>query len=317
MKKGVIKKGVIISNNEINYSLIKTVGNGGSAVVWKAHSNGYNYAIKFIDSNDKNKVKRFNKELGFCKNNLNKNIVSIIADGVFEGIQYYIMPLYPKTLRNIIDDEQDADVLVKYLLQLCYAVKFIHKHRENIIHRDIKPENILIDGKQLVLADFGIAHFKDSSLTQENDLLANRNYLAPEQKIKNNAKNVGKQADIYALGLIINECFTKQKPVGSSFKNIADNYPLFYEFDTLVFNMIRQNANERFSIDIVIAELKIISGRIRQDLLKLKGRLLDDNYPLNISKRSLNIIIQRASEDLLFAKTVFKNKSVEEIGKYN
>lgn len=317
MKKGVLKKRVIIPNNDVNYALIKSVGNGGSAVVWKAHANGNNYAIKFIDSDDKNKIKRFNKELVFCKNNLNKNIVSIIADGVFEGVRYYIMPLYPKTLRNVIDAEKDADVLVKYLLQLCDAVKFIHKHKENIIHRDIKPENILIDGKQLVLADFGIAHFKDSSLTQENDLLANRNYLAPEQKIKNNAKNIGKSADIYALGLIINECFTKQNPAGSSFKIIADNYPLLYEFDTLVFNMIRQNANERFSIDIVIAELKIIYGKIRQNIQEIKERLLDNNYPRNISNGSLNIIIQRASEDLLFAKTVFKNKSVEEIGKYN
>jgi len=314
-----MKKGVVISNNNVDYSLIEPIGEGGSGVVWKAQANGNNYAIKFLNPTDKNKdkIERFNKELTFCKSNQNKNIISIIADGKFKEKQYYIMPLYPKTLRDVIDKEEDADVLVKYIIQLCNAVRFIHKHKAGVIHRDIKPENILIDGKQLVLADFGIAHFNDSSLTKKGKLLANRNYSAPEQKLKNNANNIGKPADIYALGSIINECFTKQNPAGSSIKIIADDYPLFYELDTLVSNMIKQNANERFSIDTVIAELKFIYGNIKQNLQEIKEDLLYPNYTLNISKITLNKIIKRASEDLLFAKITFENKSVEEIEKYN
>ena len=315
--KDIVKRKVEISNNNINYSLIKKIGGGGSGVVWAAKANGNNYAIKFLNSTDKDKIKRFNKELTFCKNNQNKNIVSIIGDDEFKGIQYYIMPLYPKTLRNVIDEEKDVDVLVKYIFQLCNAVRFIHKHKAGVIHRDIKPENILIDGKQLVLADFGIAHFNDSSLTKKGDLLANRNYLAPEQKAKNNANNIEKSADIYALGLIVNECFTKQNLAGSSFRIIADDYPLYYEFDTLVSNMIKQNANDRFSIEIVIAELKFIYGNIKQNLQEIKEGLLYVDYPQSISKKILNQIIKRASEDILFAKMVFKKKSIEEIEKYN
>ncbi|HAF27968.1 MAG TPA: hypothetical protein DCG75_02875 [Bacteroidales bacterium] len=312
-----MKKGVVISNNNVDFSLIKEIGGGGSGVVWKAQANDNNYAIKFINSTDNNKVERFIKELEFCKNNQNKNIVSIIADGEFKGKLYYIMPLYPKTLRDVINEEKDADVLVKFIFQLCNSVSFIHKHKEGVIHRDIKPENILIDVKKLVLADFGIAHFNDSSLTKKGDLLANRNYLAPEQKVKNNANNIEKSADIYALGLIVNECFTKQNLAGSSFRIIADDYPLYYKFDTLVSNMIKQNAKERFSIDTIIAELKFIYGNIKQNLQEIVEGLLSVNYPQNISKRTLSKIIKRASEDLLFAKTVFENKSVEEIGKYN
>ena len=314
-----MRKGVVISNNNVDYSLIEPIGEGGSGVVWKVHANGNNYAIKFINSTDKNKdkIERFNKELTFCKNNQSKNIISIIGDGEFDGKRYYIMPLYTKTLRNVIDEEKDADVLVKYIFQLCNAIKFIHKHKAGVIHRDIKPENILIDGKQLVLADFGIAHFNDSSLTNKGDLLANRNYLAPEQKLKNNANKIDKAADIYSLGLIVNECFTKKNPAGSSFKIIADDYPLFYEFDTLVSNMIKQSANERFSIDTVIAELKFIYGNLKQNLQEIKEGLLYVDCSVNISKITLSKIIKRASEDILFAKIVFENKSVEEIEKYN
>lgn len=85
------------------------------------------------------------------------------------------------------------------------------------MHRDIKPKNVLInpDTRRLVLADFGIAHFKDSSLTKNGDLLANRNYLAPEQMRRNNTLAIGKPADVFALGLVINEMFTKQNAGGT------------------------------------------------------------------------------------------------------
>jgi len=312
-----MKKGDVISISKVDYLLIKTIGNGGSGDVWEAQTNSDTYAIKIINSIDTDKIERFNKELSFCKNNQNKYIISIIADGEFAGRRYYIMPKYSKTLRNVINEEKDADVLVKYIFQLCNAIKFIHKHRAGVVHRDIKPENILIEGKNLVLADFGIAHFSESTLTKKGDLLGNRHYSAPEQKNKIKPENIGKPADIYALGLIINECFTKQNPAGASFKIIADDYPLLYEYDTLVSNMIKQNANERLTIDTVITELKFKYGKIKQNIQEIKNVLIDNDYPQNIEKKTLNEVIQRASEDLLFANFVFRSKSVEEIRKYN
>ena len=50
-KNGVqFKKGVVITDNKVSYSLSKSIGNGGSGVVWKAQSNDNHYAIKFINS---------------------------------------------------------------------------------------------------------------------------------------------------------------------------------------------------------------------------------------------------------------------------
>lgn len=310
-----MKKEKIVDDAGTCYTLIDKIGNGGSGVVWKATANNEDYAIKFLDSTESIKKERFEKELKFCKETPHKNICSVIAEGEHKGKPFYVMPLYEKTLREIIRDEKDPDLLVKYILQLCVAVKFAHK--KGVVHRDIKPENILIKGKDLVLADFGIAHFKDSSLTKRGDLLANRNYSAPEQKLKNNADKIKKSADIYALGLVINECFTKQNPTGSSFKVIADDYPLYFKLDTLVENMTRQNPNERFTIEDVIVELKYIHGTIKKDLQEIKAILLKYEYPNNISRKILNKIIKRVSEDLLFAKYVFENIPAEEIRKYN
>jgi len=310
-----MKKGELIDCNNVSYSLIEPIGNGGSGEVWKATSNEGYFAIKFLHSNETNKVIRFENELKFCKENTHKNFCSIIAEGEHNGKRFYVMPLYEKTLREIIRDEKNPDILVKYILQLCVAVKFAHN--KGVIHRDIKPENILIACKKLVLADFGIAHFKNSVLTKSNDLLVSRNYLAPEQKLKNNAMHIEKSADIYALGLVINECFTKQNPAGSSFKLIADDYPLYFKLDTLVENMTKQNPNERFTIEDVIVELKYIYGSIKQDLQEIQVILLEDEYPKDISIRTLNKVISRASEDILFAKMIFETKSLEEINKIN
>ncbi len=310
-----MKKGEVITCNNVSYSLIESIGNGGSGVVWRVKVNSEYYAIKFLDSTENDKIERFEKELKFCKENFHKNIISVIGEGEYKEKRYYIMPLYPKTLKKVIEKEEDPDILIKYILQLCNSIQIAHS--KGVVHRDIKPENILIDGKKLVLADFGIAHFKDSSLTKHGDLLANRNYLAPEQKLKNNAKNIEKSADIYALGLIMNECFTKQNPAGSSFKIIANKYPLFFKLDTLVENMTKQNPNERFTIVDVIVELKFIYGKVKQDLQEIKEILLKNDYPNEISNKTLNKIIKRVSEDLLFANYIFKNKSLEEIRKYN
>lgn len=305
-----------ITIDQTNYKLIETIGNGGSADVWKARSNENEYAIKIIrSSSEKNKIARFKKEIEFCKKNNHKNIIKIIAEGEQNGNLFYVMPLYSHTLRDLINCEKNADTLISSILKLCNALKFIHT--KGIIHRDIKPENILIEGKDLVLADFGIAHFKDFQQTKKRDLLANRNYMAPEQKKGKNANSITEAADIFALGLIINECFTKQIPLGFNFKLIADSYPLYSDLDNLVTNMIRHNPENRLNINSVITEITFIHHKIKQDLKDIAFVLKEQTEFRNFKQPVLKTIIQRASEDILFGKILFTSKSLEELNKYN
>ncbi|MDD2982098.1 MAG: serine/threonine-protein kinase [Crocinitomicaceae bacterium] len=310
-----MKKGEQINIDQATYELIESIGNGGSGVVWKAKCNGNEYAIKFINSADTKKIKRFEKEIEFCKIGNHKSIIKVIADGKHNDKPCYVMPLYPQTLRDLIAIEKDENVLISFILKLCGALKYIHK--KGIFHRDIKPENILIKGRNLVLADFGIAHFKDFKLTEKGELLVNRNYAAPEQKTKDNANNITEAADVFALGLIINECFTKQNPLGSDFKLIAHSYPLYAELDNLVTNMIRQNPEDRPSVDSVITEIKFIHHEIKQNLEDIANNLRKQTQFPQIKKSVLRTIIRRASEDILFGKILFASKSYKELKKYN
>lgn len=311
------KKQKVIEIDGVEYNLIAHKGSGGSGSVWAAESAGNRFAIKFFktESLTTDKKARFEQEIKFCKSSNHKNIIKVIADGEYDGSPCYVMPHYTRTLRDVIQEEIDTDLLLKFLLDICSALKYIH--RKGIKHRDIKPENILIDGNTLVLADFGVAHFKDHHITKKGDLLANRNYTAPEQKLRNNALNVDEAADIYAFGLIINECFTKQNPAGTAFELIADSYPLLYELDHLVENMIKQQSSDRFTIKEVETQLKFINKKIRQNLQEVNLILRESYHNADIKKPVLNKIYKRACEDILVGKYAFRELTNHQLQGYN
>lgn len=68
-----------ITIGNTNYKLIKSIGNGGSGVVWEVQSNGSEYAIKFINSDDSGKIARFRKEIDICKTFNHKNIIKCLS----------------------------------------------------------------------------------------------------------------------------------------------------------------------------------------------------------------------------------------------
>ncbi len=309
-------KGCKIRIENKNYELIKQIGQGGSGVVWLSECDGIKYAIKFLhDKKDKNKKERFIQEINFCKESTHKNIIKVIAEEELDDYICYVMPHYEKTFRDIVDDYSVTNIKkLEYIEELCEAIDYAHKN--NVIHRDIKPENILIDSYNLVLADFGIAHFKDSRLTQKNDLMANRSYISPELCIKNNAKNVTFAADIFSFGKIINECFTMQNILGTHYKTITDVVPMLSSLDKLVDRMLRQNPMERPGIDEILLELKLHRAQIL-DLLGVIRENIIPSIDIDIDDNTIELILERASEDILSAKYIFENKSVEECEKYN
>ncbi len=87
-------------------------------------------------------------------------------------------------------------------------------HAQNVIHRDLKPSNILLvdygadsPRARAKLTDFGIALAEDvERLTMEGATTGTAAYLSPEQA---SGAPVGPATDIYSLGLVLLECFTR------------------------------------------------------------------------------------------------------------
>jgi serine/threonine protein kinase len=105
----------------------------------------------------------------------------------------------------------------------------------------------------------GVAHFEEENLhtsieTKPNSRLANFEYAAPEQRRK--GMRVDSKADIYALGLILNEMFTGDVLQGAGHKTIATVAPTYSYLDDLVDLMVQQSPDNRpNSIDSIKQEL--------------------------------------------------------------
>ncbi len=109
---------------------------------------------------------------------------------------------------------------VEYVLHACEGVA--QAHAAGIVHRDLKPSNLFLtaraDGSPCVkVLDFGIAKALDldegdeePSLTGSRSLLGSPTYMSPEQI--RSAKTVDHRTDVWALGLILFELLTAQRP---------------------------------------------------------------------------------------------------------
>ena len=146
-------------------------------------------------------------------------------------------------------------------------------HKQGVTHRDLKPENILAnDSTDVVIADFGIAEFGEEELftaveTKDGTRLANFQYAAPEQRTR--GKKTDKRADIYALGLILNELFTTELAHGTNFKTIGSVTGEYPYLDALVERMLQQDPVSRYNdIDEIKREL-IARGEEHVSMLKL------------------------------------------------
>jgi serine/threonine protein kinase len=239
------------------------IGEGGAGRVYKATGDDNNaYAVKLLDSKKatREKMKRFKNEVEFCRRNRHPNIIAVSDYGnVVDGRKdspFYIMPLCAESLRTLLAAGIPPDKVLYYFSQLLDGVEAAHLQK--VIHRDLKPENVLYDEAQdrLLVADFGIAHFEVEDLftdaeTSPKDKLANFQYAAPEQRRR--GAEVDCRADIYALGLILNEMFTGLVPYGTRYKTIGDVVPAYGYLDDMITEMLIQSVEERTNS---IAEVK-------------------------------------------------------------
>lgn len=253
----MLKKPIRFDTTFGTYDANVILGEGGSGIVYGGNDpDGVDIAVKILASDraSGDKRRRFKNEIGFLSRVKHKNIVNVLDHGVYKNEKtgvlqpFYVMPRYSGSLRDLINSGISPDTAFDYFVQLLDGVEAAHLN--GVVHRDLKPENALYDEKtkNLSVADFGVADFTDELLltlveTKENQRLANFQYAAPEQRMKGG--NVGVPADIYALGLMLNELFTGSVPHGTEFRRIESVAPEYAYLDKIIDAMLRQNPSER------------------------------------------------------------------------
>ena len=200
------------------YEMIKKIGNGGMATVYKATDlvlKRY-VAVKILRdefTTDEEFIKRFETEAQSAARLTHPNIVSIFDVGVDNGIYYIVMELIQgKTLKEIITEERGPlpwKWSVNVAIQIASALEMAHKN--NIIHRDIKPHNIIIteDGIAKV-TDFGIAKaVSNSTITAFGTTIGSVHYFSPEHA---RGGYTDAKSDLYSLGVVMYEMVTGKVP---------------------------------------------------------------------------------------------------------
>src|ERR1700733_9301873 len=219
------------------YRIMQLIGEGGMGEVYAAEHIHIEkkFAIKLLKPeivSNAEAVQRFRQEARSSSSIGHRNIIAIDDFGqLADGRIYMCMELLNgAALNDMIQHPMAADRLLNILIQTGHGLAAAHA--KNIVHRDMKPENIFVTigpaGEDIPkILDFGIAKVshndgQNNNLTRTGTIFGTPFYMAPEQALGN---PVDARTDIYAMGVIMYECFAGSLPFqGESFMGILTQY---------------------------------------------------------------------------------------------
>lgn len=199
------------------YELVELIGEGGMAMVYKAHCRMLDrvVAVKVLKdeySSDLSFVQKFKTEGLAAAQLSHPNIVNIFDVGQQEDVYYIVMEcIEGQTLKEVI--QRDAPLPIEHAVSIAIMIcdGLHHAHERGIIHRDIKPHNIIItDNGMVKVADFGIAKaISKKTITYGGNIVGSVHYISPEQA---RGEPVNRTSDIYSVGCVLYEMLTGRMP---------------------------------------------------------------------------------------------------------
>lgn len=226
------------------FKIVQVLGEGGMGTVYKVEQTGtppgmspYYYAVKELTlspnttKEDRDSaIERFNKEIELLRGLKHPRIASLMFPFQERGNSYFVMEFVSgRSLEKILEQTNaplpEAQV-IKWMMQVCEALTYIHTRVPPIILRDLKPGNIMITADDEVqLIDFGIARRFDPNKRTNTENLGTISYASPEHLgsitmpgQRRTAQNPGKlvqtdaRSDIYSLGATMYHLLTNYEP---------------------------------------------------------------------------------------------------------
>src|SRR5579859_3614883 len=205
------------------YRLTRLLGKGGFAEVYLGeHARlGTEAAVKVLHGElASEEAESFQQEAQTIATLNHAHIIRLLDYNLYEGTPYLVMTYAPNGAlrqRHRKGERLPLEVVLPYVQQVADALYYAHQR--HLVHRDIKPENMLLGRPgEVLLSDFGIAVVAQSSRYQNpHEVVGTVSYIAPEQ-IQAHPRPA---SDQYALGVVIYEWLTGEKPFVGSMTEVA------------------------------------------------------------------------------------------------
>lgn len=215
----------MVGKTVAHYEILEKLGEGAMGAVYKARDTQLDrpVALKFLSpqlSQAEHQKQRFMQEAKAASALDHPNICTIyeIHDpGQTSGQLFMVMACYEG--ESLKDKIQGGALPVEESVNLAIQIGngLDKAHAKGIVHRDIKPANVFVteDGQAKII-DFGLAKLVDRTLlTREGTTLGTAAYMSPEQV---RGDPVDHRTDIWALGVVLYEMLTGQRPFNGDYE---------------------------------------------------------------------------------------------------
>jgi len=193
------------------FVLVERLGRGGFGEVWKATApGGFPIALKFVPLEGRG-LKIEMRALEIIKAIRHPNLLATFGTWQVSGFLVIAMELADRTLFDRFEEATaqglagiPRDELLEYLQEAAKGIDYLNEPQHalegrpclGVQHRDIKPQNILLVGRGVKVADFGLARLLEHALTAHTGSLTPA-YAAPEFV----RGQTSSRSDQYSLGV--------------------------------------------------------------------------------------------------------------------
>ncbi|MBI3831612.1 MAG: serine/threonine protein kinase [Planctomycetes bacterium] len=210
-----------------NFEILSKLGEGSMGKVYKARQvvTKRIVALKVLFpelAKDANMFERFLREARAAGQLHHPNIVSGLDVATVNGLYYICMEYVEGEALDRRLQKNGGKLPEAETLEYCrqVALGLHHAHQNGYLHRDVKPENVIVTPEGVLkLTDLGLAraygeqHAQTVALTAEGVSVGTPYYISPEQA--QGLRDLGPQADLYSLGVMMFECLTGKLPFDS------------------------------------------------------------------------------------------------------
>lgn len=284
------------------YLIDRPLARGGMGTVYLATREDppdHQVALKVMRSGlDQDRVlrRRFAEERQILATLDHPGIARLLEGGVTaDGHPWFAMEYVDGAPLDRYVAAKSLTVAERLALFLQVADAVAYAHRNLIVHRDLKPSNILVttDGR-VKLLDFGIAKLLAPSVAGEAPITRTGfqpftpEYASPEQVL---GEAVTTAADVYALGVVLYELLTGERPLHLARTNpqewtrivresepkppsavATDGRPLRGDLDTVTLMALRREPDRRY------ASVDRLADDVRRHLAQRPVRARSDSW---------------------------------------